>query len=97
MISPSSVGLCQLLCECEKFGLSHDVKYNAKKSEVMIFRSVTLKECSVCFKLKRVTLHVVATYKYFGNYISDDLSDDDGINRQYGTLYVQRNNYNAKI
>ena len=64
----------------------------------MIFRSVTLKECSVRdFKLKRVTLHVVATYKYFGNYISDDLSDDDGINRQYGTLYVQGNNYNAKI
>ena len=45
LISPSSAGLCQLLLECEKFGMRHDVKYNAKKSAVMIFRSATLKGC----------------------------------------------------
>ena len=43
------------------------------------------------FQLKGVTLHVVATYKYLGNYISDDLPDDDDINRQRRTLYVQGN------
>ena len=43
------------------------------------------------FKLKGVTLHVVATYKYLGNYISDYLSDDDDINRQRRTVYVQGN------
>ena len=91
-ISPSSAGLCQLLLECEKFGMSHDVKYNAKKSAVVIFRYATLKGCFIPeFKLKGVTLHVVATYKYLGNYISDDLSDDDDTNRQHRTLYVQRN------
>ena len=58
----------------------------------MIFRSATLKGCSIPeFNLKGVTLHVVATYKYLGNYISDDLSDDDDINRQRRTLYVQGN------
>jgi len=41
LISPSSVVLCQLLCECEKFGKRHDVKYNTKNSAVMIFRSAT--------------------------------------------------------
>ena len=57
----------------------------------MIFRSATLKGCFIPeFKLKGVTLHVVA-YKYLGNYISDDLSDDDDINRQCRTLYVQGN------
>ena len=30
-ISLSSAGLCQLPRECEKFGMSHDMKYNAKK------------------------------------------------------------------
>ena len=43
LISPSSAGLCQLLYECEKFGISHDVKYNAKKCAIMIFRSKILK------------------------------------------------------
>ena len=59
----------------------------------MIFRTATLKGCSIPeFKLKGVTLHVVATCKYLGNYISDDLSDDDDdINRQRRTLYVQGN------
>ena len=92
LISPSSAGLCQLLCECEKFGINHDVKYNAKRSAVMLFRYATLKGCFIPeFKLKGVTLHVVATYKYLGNYISDERSDDDDINRQRRTLYIQGN------
>ena len=50
----------------------------------MIFRSETLKRCSLPdFKLKWVTLLVVGTYKYLGNYISDDLSDDDDINAMF--------------
>ena len=91
LISPSSAGLCQLLRECEKFGMSHDVKYKAKKSAVVIYRSATLKGCFPEFKLKGITLHVVATYKYLGNYTSDDISDDDDINRQRRTPYVQGN------
>ena len=92
LISPSTAGLCQLLHKCEEFGISHDVKYNATKSAVMIFRSVTLKGCSFPgFKLNGTNLPVIKTYKYLGNYISDDLSDDDDINRQRRTLYVQGN------
>ena len=30
------IGLSQLLHECEKFGTSHDLKYNAKKSAVNV-------------------------------------------------------------
>ena len=97
LISSSSAGLCQLLLECEKFGMSHGVKYNAKKHAVMIFRYVTLKWCFVLeVKVKGVTLHVVATYKYLGNCISDDFSDDD-INRQCRTLYVLGNMILQKI
>ena len=43
LISPSSVGLSKLLHECEKFGTRYDVKYIARKSVVMIYRSMTLK------------------------------------------------------
>ena len=92
LISPSSAGLCQLLYECEKFGISHDVKYNAKKSAIVIFRSKISKGCIILdFKLKGITLHVVDTYKYLGRYITEDLSDDVDINRQRRTLFVQGN------
>ena len=88
LISPASAGLSQLLRECEKFGTRHDVKYNAKKSAVMIYRSMTMKGCIISnFKLNGMILHVVASYKY----ITDDLSDDDDINRQRITLFVQWN------
>ena len=91
LISPSSAGLSQLLHECEKFGTRHDLKYNAKKSAVMIYRSMTLKGCTIPnFKLNWIILHVVASHKYLGHYITDDLSDDD-INRQRRTLFVQGN------
>ena len=57
LISPSSAGLSQLLNECEKFGTRHDVKYNAKKSAVMIYRSMTLKGYTIPnFKLNGMTL-----------------------------------------
>ena len=90
LISPSSTGLSQLLRECETFGTRHDVKYNAKKSAVMIYRSMTLKGCTIPnFNLNGMILHVVASYKYRGHYITDDLPDDDDINRQPRTLFVQ--------
>ena len=83
--------MSQLLRECEKLGTRHDVKYNAKKSAVMIYRSMTLKGCTISnFKLND-TYKMVASYKYLGQYITDDLSDDDDINRQRRTLFVQGN------
>ena len=44
-------------------------------------------------KLNGIILHVVASNKYFGHYImiTVDLSDDDDINRQRRTLFVQGN------
>ena len=45
LISPSSAEQSKLLHECETFGTRQDLKYNAKKSAVMIYRSMTLKGC----------------------------------------------------
>ena len=53
---------------------------------------MTLKGCTIPkFKLNGIILHVVASYKCIGHYITDDLSDDDDINRQRRTLFVQGN------
>ena len=34
---------------------------------------------------------MVVSYNYLGHYITDDLSDDEDINRQHRTLFVQGN------
>ena len=38
IVSPSSTGLQSLLQICSNYGVDNDVKYNAKKSHVMIIR-----------------------------------------------------------
>ena len=93
LISPSSAGLCQLLYECDKFGTSHDVKYNANiMKTIMIFRSNILKGCTILdVKLNEIILNMVVTYKYLGHYITDDLCGDADINKQCRTLFVQGN------
>ena len=53
---------------------------------------MSLKGCIIPnFKLNVMMLHVVASYKYIGHYITDDLSDDDDINIQRRTVFVQWN------
>ena len=70
----------------------HDVKYNVKKSAIMIFRSKILKGCTILnFKLNRIILNVVVTCKYLEHYITDDLSDDADTNKQHRMLCVQGN------
>ena len=57
-----------------------------------------MKGCTISnFKLNAMILHVVASDKYLGHYITDDLSDDDDINRQRRTLFVQGNSILRKF
>ena len=65
LISLSSAGLSQLLNECEKFGTRHDVKYNAQKSAVMIYRSMTLEGITKNLPLLNYKLLIITFFKCF--------------------------------
>ena len=39
----------------------------------------------------------MATYKYFGHYITEDFSNDADINRQHVRLFMQGNNILRKL
>jgi len=68
LIAPSTAGLQKLLNLCEKYGVDHDVKYNAKKSAVMVFRSRLLHNVVLpSFKLNGVNLNTVRSVKYLGH------------------------------
>ena len=38
LLSPSATGISLLLHVCGKYGLEHDIRFNSKKSAVIIFR-----------------------------------------------------------
>ena len=43
ILSPSVSGLSELMQVCGLYGLNHDIKYNSKKSAVLIFKSKYMK------------------------------------------------------
>lgn len=71
--------------------MQYDIKYNPKKSIVMIARTKEDQELSFpCFYLNERKLSVLTKVKYLGHIIRDDLCDDD-VMRQCCKLYAQAN------
>ena len=86
------MGLSLLLSVCSAYGIEHDIKYNSAKSNVIILRCNKMKDIRIPnFELNNVLLTRVTKYKYLGHCISDDLSDDDDMARQYRQIYAQGN------
>ena len=80
IFSPCSAGLQQLLRICSQYGIDFNIKYNAKKSSIMIVRSKEDKKAVFpnCILSSNILL-VCCEIKYLGHYISDDITDDKDI------------------
>ena len=71
ILSPSVSGLSELMQVCGLYGLNHDIKYNSKKSAVLIFKSKFMKNVDVpSFKINGETIQEVDNVKYLGHFIS---------------------------
>lgn len=92
ILSPSSNGFQQLLNICSDYGVEFDIKYNAKKSGVMICRTKDdLKIKFPPFCLSGMELGRANTTKYLGHILTDTPEDDADTGRQRRELYVQAN------
>ena len=94
LFSPSASGLQHLLNECNRFGLSHDVKFNSEKSKIMIFTQSQYKDVNFGTFIVDVdggNVEVVDSYKYLGHWISCDMLDHLDISRQIRQIYAQAN------
>ena len=92
VLSPYSAGLQQLLRVCSEYGIEYDIKYNSKKSVVMILRTKEDKKLHFpSFYLNDSELTTVTKAKYLGHILRNDLCDDDDIQRQCCKLYAQAN------
>ena len=92
LVCPYSAGLQQLLTVCSQYGSDFDIKYNAKKSNIMIVRSKEDNKLSFpAFSLSGSALKTCEEVKYLGHYLAHDMSDDRDIRRQYCMMYAQVN------
>jgi hypothetical protein len=93
ILSPTLSGLQSMLNVCEIYGDVFDVKFNAKKTKCMKFS-----KCGTNFinnidiRLCGQKLTWVDEFKYLGNWITPDLSENLEITRKLGVFYGGVNN-----
>jgi hypothetical protein len=98
IMCPSYRGLQDLLDICGEYADKHDIKFNTKKSVVLIRRNKLLKNAVVPkFKLCHEYLTEVKEVKYLGHIITDDGKDDKDILIARGKLYAQGNSLLRKF
>ena len=92
IFSPSSVGLRALISVCEKYGISHEIRFNYKKSAIMICRGQYMKNVyPPLYTRNGEIIKEVDSVRYLGHIISSNGKDDKDIMRQCQQLYARGN------
>ena len=98
LMCPSFSGLQDLLDICGNYAEKHDIKFNTKKSVVLVRRNKQMKNAVIPkFKLCQELLTEVQEVKYLGHIITDDGKDDKDILNACGKLYAQGNSLLRKF
>ncbi|XP_048484609.1 uncharacterized protein LOC125490192 [Plutella xylostella] len=89
LLSPSINGLTRLLAVCESYAETHGLRYNTKKSELLVFQAPNIKKRLVpSVYLGGVELNRVTEFKYLGHVVTETLVDDLDMERERRALAV---------
>lgn len=92
LLSPSISGLRKLLKVCETYAVQHGLKYNEIKSEFLLFKGKNKEPVAVPpVFLNGTPLKRVAQFKYLGHIVTEDLKDEQDIERERRALSVRGN------
>ncbi|XP_061715605.1 uncharacterized protein LOC133523869 [Cydia pomonella] len=92
LLSPSSGALKKLLNICESYAVANGLRYNAQKSEFMMFKPDKIRYTDAPeFVLTGVKLHRVDKFKYLGHWVTADQKDNADIERERRALSVRCN------
>lgn len=92
LLSPTIGALRRLLLICERYAEAHGLRYNAKKSELLVFKAGTK-----CYStvppviLSGIPLRRVAHFKYLGHWVDANLNDNLDLERERRALSVRCN------
>ena len=92
LMSPTSKGMQELINLCEIFAINHEMKFNESKSILLFFKPIGIQikpQCNVYMNGSH--LRMDCTYKYLGHIITDDLKDNNDIQRQIRGFYAKSN------
>lgn len=91
LLSPSISALKRLLRICETYAEGHGLRYNSRKSEILVFKAGNKSYTPVPITLSGSELKQVSHFKYLGHWVSEDLKDDRDMERERRALAVRSN------
>ncbi|XP_026315233.1 uncharacterized protein LOC113226724 [Hyposmocoma kahamanoa] len=92
LLSPSVGALRRLLKICEQYAVAHGLRYNAKISELLVFKAGTKTYNTVPpITLDGASLKQVKQFKYLGHWVTDALTDNLELDRERRALTVRCN------
>ncbi|XP_047993894.1 uncharacterized protein LOC125232311 [Leguminivora glycinivorella] len=92
LLSPSVGGIRILIEKCESYAKKHNLRYNVEKSVYMIFKAGSKCPSYVPpIRLNGEQLKRVYTFKYLGHLVTEDLRDDEDIERERRALAIRAN------
>ncbi|XP_063547124.1 uncharacterized protein LOC134754720 [Cydia strobilella] len=91
LLSPSVGALQQLVKICESYAVAHGLRYNTSKSAVMQFKAGSKSYKMTPVALCGTALKVVQKFKYLGHWVTENMSDNDDIERERRALCVRSN------
>ncbi|KAL0810039.1 hypothetical protein ABMA28_010860 [Loxostege sticticalis] len=92
LLAPSVSALRKLLRICETYANAHGLVYNTKKSEFMVFKAGNkLPDHVPPINLYGSPLARVRQFKYLGHIVTEDLKDDNDMEKERRALSVRAN------
>jgi hypothetical protein len=92
LLAPSVSALRKLVRICERYASEHGLKYNCKKSEILIFKADTQKPAFVPpVVLDGSVMKIVDKFRYLGHMLTEDMKDDVDMERERRALAVRGN------
>ena len=84
LLSPSIGALKRLLHMCEKYAVTHGLRYNSLKSEFMVFQAGASRSRRKIpsVSLGGTQLKRVNRFKYLGHWVTDSLTDSMDVERE---------------
>lgn len=92
LLSPSVSALRKMIGVCERFAVTHGLKYNDKKCELMMFKAGNKTYSHVPpVTINGSPLNIATKFKYLGHWVTENLCDDLDLERERRALCVRVN------
>jgi hypothetical protein len=92
LLGPTIGALRKLVAICEVYAEKHGLRYNSKKSELLVFKGRNKPPSFVPpVYLNGSPLQRVSQFKYLGHIVNEELKDDSDIERESRALSVRGN------